>query len=769
MLAAIACPSAADAKDAVHRIDIVAASLPEALAELSREAGVSIGTEGILPHARVPQVHGRMTVGEALARLLANSGFAARQVGGTAWRIERAPPRTRLPSQSHVKYPSEVYPELAEPIIVVAAKRNRSLEDLPMALAVVQLDDIRRHDPGSATAGVAGDIEGLSLTALGPGRNRMFLRGIADSPFNGESQATVAVMLDDARLTYSAPDPDIRLVDVERVEVLKGPQGSLYGTGALGGIYQIVTRRPDLDQASLDLSVGAGTVAHGRTGASGSAIANLPLVQGGAALRLVGYAAEEPGWIDTGPRSDSNSNRLLGTRAALGIDAGDRWRVDLTGFAQWLEVRDSSYVYQPHAHVRPAQLPEPHDNDLRHIAVRAARPAEQFNLLLSSAVTWHEVEDTLDATQGAAGLGLSDPRLFEDKRHYRVWDSEARIDGRFGTLDWLVGLSHVEARQILRAKLSGSLSADQLPINDDRRATSDSAAFGEVTVPVVSGLKLAAGARLYHSVVKETHLLTTRVVSSEQRRSGLTPSASLSWRPRHGRLIYLRYGSAFRQGGVDFSPAGQVENLRGDELATIEFGWRESLPGGGRLELDTYHTWWKNVQSDLLEPNGLIETANVGNARIVGAELSLDQPIGRDWRVQAGVTLNDARLVRSTSGLVLDDRHLPIVPRYTLRAAVGRDFRLGESAASIKLQLRYLGPARLSFDPALDRPMGRTFDSRLEGHITLDSMEVGLSIENVLDWSADTFAYGNSLRFADMRQYTPQRPLTASLSLLRRF
>src|SRR5690606_14816127 len=104
---------------------------------------------------------------------------------------------------------------------------------------------------------------------LGPGRNRLFLRGVADSPFSGESQSTVAVVLDEARVTYSAPDPDIRLVDVERVEVLKGPQGSYYGTGTLGGIYHIVTRRAQVDKTSLALSANVESVAHGGTGRGG--------------------------------------------------------------------------------------------------------------------------------------------------------------------------------------------------------------------------------------------------------------------------------------------------------------------------------------------------------------------------------------------------------------------------------------------------------------------------------------------------------------------
>ncbi|WP_447412480.1 hypothetical protein, partial [Clostridium perfringens] len=78
---------------------------------------------------------------------------------------------------------------------------------------------------GFASTDVALGLEGLSLTNLGPGRNRQFIRGVADSPFNGPSQSTVAVVLDEARITFDAPDPDLRLVDMERIELLKGPQG----------------------------------------------------------------------------------------------------------------------------------------------------------------------------------------------------------------------------------------------------------------------------------------------------------------------------------------------------------------------------------------------------------------------------------------------------------------------------------------------------------------------------------------------------------------
>ena len=638
-----------------------------------------------------------------------------------------------------------------------------------MAVSIVSLSDMERHDTGSDTATVAGDTEGLALTSLGPGRNRMFLRGISDSPFNGESQSTVAVVLDDTRLTYAAPDPDIRLVDIERVEVLKGPQGSLYGTGALGGIYHLVTRRAELDETTLSTSAGAQIVAAGGTGITGSAIGNLPIVAGRAALRAVVYAANEPGWVSTGARHDANASRLSGARAGLGVDTGGDWRLDLTGFAQWLESRDSRYVYEPGSRMRPEQLAEPHDNDLRHLSARFARLGKGgTDIVFSSGLTWHEVGDTLDAQVGAESFGLADPRLLEDSRNYRVWDSEFHASGRLRGLEWLAGISHVEARQANLSTLS-SQSGAQLVIDDDRRTAYDTAAFTDLTLALSGTLKLNAGARLFRSTVKETRAIPGGTVSRDRDRTGVTPSAAISWRPNADRLLFLRYGSGFRQGGSDISPTGNLEVLKGDELAMIEGGWREQFASGGKVDAGVWYAWWENLQSDMLQPDGLIETENAGNARIVGAEASIELPLGPAWRIEGGANVTIAKLIDNALGITLDDRHLPVVPKYTVRASLRHDFSIGASDLWLRGRLRYIGPARLSFDPRLDRPMGKVLETRLEGHARLGTFEVAIAVDNLLGRKADTFAYGNSLRFAQFRQFTPQQPMTVSFSVLRSF
>jgi outer membrane receptor protein involved in Fe transport len=631
-----------------------------------------------------------------------------------------------------------------------------------VAISVVPLGDDEDGDADRDSAWAVRRTEGVALAGQGPGRNRMFLRGVADSPFNGDSQSTVAVILDDSRLTYSAPDPDIRLVDVERVEVLKGPQGTLYGTGALGGIYRVVTRRPDPSAAAFEAAAETEALASGQLGASASAMANLPLVQGAAALRVLAYGGKSPGWVDTGADEDSNSGTVIGLRAGVGIEPGSGWRIDASGFGQWLNSADSSYVYAKGARARPAQLAEPHDNDLRHLSLSARRDGA-MELTLASGVTWHEVRDRYDATQGADGFGLADPELLDEDRNYRTWDSELRLTGAAGPVDWLAGLSHVEARQETETSLT-SASAGALILEGDHRVVSDSAAFGEATLALSSDVDLLAGGRVFRTHLQDRREKGTEAFEISRTQVGATPAIALSWRVQRGTLVYIRYGSAFRQGGSGLSGTGQIEMLAGDELATLEAGWRQAI-GDATLDVGAYYSQWENVQSDMLGADGLLTTRNAGDARIVGAEATFSGALAPGWTLDAGAAWQSALLVRNETGIELDDRRLPAIPAYTLRGTLSRKWVVGSLRAELDLALRYLGPARLSFQPQLDLPMGNYFETSLEGHVQLDRLRISLTLENLFGTKADTLPYGNPLRIASMRQYTPQRPTAISLQL----
>ena len=753
---------------APRRIDIAAGTLAAALDELGREAGISVGAEGALPALRVVGVRGTMSPQAALGRLLAGSGYVARQVGPSAFRIERtstpaARPVPPIPDQGPLSPPPMTF---GEPIVVTATKRDQPLSELPLAVAVVRFDPSGVHDAQPDTASVKRQIEGLALGGQGPGRNRMFLRGVADSPFTGSTQSTVAVVLDGARVTWSAPDPDLRLIDVSRVEVIKGPQGALYGTGALGGIYHIVSNRPDTTGASARFEGGPTVVGSGEFGAHGSAIFNLPVVADRVAVRASIFGAREPGWIETGPRGDANRLRVGGGRAALRWQESG-WSIDLAGQMQRLNSADSQYVYVPGKRSRPAQRAEPHDNDFSHAAVEISGPVGATQLHLVSAMTWHDVSETFDATVGAGGFGLANPARFIDDRTYRVWDNEARLSGRWGGASWVLGFGHVEARERNYSRLESlDPTVPALTVELLRRQATDTALFGEATVPLGGTVAATLGVRLYHDSISDRLKGAGGGAVREERRTGVSPSASLSWHAGARGLVYLRYGSAIRQAGLDVPIGSNGKPFEGDELQTAEVGLRRQLPAGGRLELSAYATDWKNLQSDVLLANGLFAARNAGRARVVGAEASLDARIAQGWRLSLGATLQDARLFRNELGIEFEDRRLPVVPLYTLRARIEHGFAWrGENGATIAGELHYDGPARLSFDPVLDRPMGKSLDVRFGGRIALGRWSLGLQIDNLLNSRANQFAYGNPFRILTTRQFVPAAPPRASLSI----
>ncbi|MGZ3269573.1 MAG: TonB-dependent receptor domain-containing protein, partial [Croceibacterium sp.] len=752
--------SAAEARDDPRiKIDIEATSLPEAIAELAREAFVSVGTEGSLPRIRTQSLQGRMTVDAALARLLHGTGYAARRVSATAWRIERAPNPTVPPPPPAAPGTPEI---ATEEIVVNATKRDLTLDTAPLAASVVQFTPAERLDPGSNTQRVAQHLEGLSLTGQGPGRNRMFLRGVADSPFGGKSQATVAVLLDDARLTYVAPDPDIRLVDVDRVELLKGPQGSLYGSGALGGIYRIVTNRADPSKFSIGGSVTGEAVAAGEIGGGGSVVVNVPLVADVMAIRLVGYGEESPGWLNTGSRKDSNGSTVVGVRGGLGIEPGGGWRVDATGFGQWLQAKDSNYTYQPKAHDRPAQLPEPHDNDLVHASLRLAHDGA-MQVVLSSGYTVHDVNDRYDATQGADSFALPNPQTLDDDAHYRLWDSEARMTGKLGRIAWLGGLSYVQSWQNSVRTLTDA-GGTQLVIESVDRHESEAALFGEGTLPLSDAFDATLGGRLFDTILHERRAVATDEGRKELSQTGITPSASLSWHPHPGRLVYLRYGAAQRQGGTTVDPNGAVQTLDEDKLTTLESGWRETA-GAVDLDLGVYQSWWHDIQSDVLLTNGLVETANVGDGSITGAELSVKARVDCGWQIEGGAMVQSALLTRDMSGLKLHDRRLPVVPSWTLRGSLARGFTLRSWDATLSANARYVGPARLSFDPALDRPMGNYLETGIGLEARRGRWSLALEGRNLFNARGDSFVYGNPLRIFSTQQYVRQDPFSLRFSV----
>ncbi|MGD9812384.1 MAG: TonB-dependent receptor, partial [Sphingobium sp.] len=573
----LATVSTAVADQAAARDSVIVISggpLAPAIAALSRQTGIAIGIEGELPTVSVNPVRGTMSPASALKRMLRGTGLVAVRVGKSSYRLER---QDRL---SPVLQPAAVVASVPQDIVVTAGKRNEMLVDIPLSVSVVSLPEGAAMEGTAGTAAIAGRIEGLALTNIGPGHNRQFIRGVADSPFSGPSQSTVSLQIDDVRATYNAPDPDLRLVDIERVEVLKGPQGPLYGTGALGGVYHIITRKPDLERFSAFVSADGAVINDGDYGVGGQAMFNIPVVANRLGFRAVAYASREPGWIDTAAGGDRNYMKLSGGRAALRAIPADGWTLDVAGTIQWLHVDDSQYVFARHSRFRDTTVSEPQDNDFRMSSATLRGSVGGVQILAAVGLVGHEVKTGLDATASAAALGVSGPAFVEEERKYHMFDSELRLSGGgVSSLQWLGGVSYLNADNRQDSDLAANGANASLPLLKWRQQVSESAIFGEVSIPILTRFRAVAGARLFHWSIENETGLNLGSVSNSRSKTGVTPSLALQWKPGSHSMIFARYASAFRPGGLSPTTASDG-SYDSDELANFELGTRLSFLGG---------------------------------------------------------------------------------------------------------------------------------------------------------------------------------------------
>jgi len=166
-----------------------------------------------------------------------------------------------------------------------------------MSIAAFSNDDIVREG-FKQLEDYAVRIPALSFGTRHPGGSNVVMRGCAVSGIAFSDNPTTAIYLDEQPITVAGFNPDPRLVDIARIEALSGPQGSLFGDASQCGTLRIITNKPDLDEFDAWVDLGAHSVSKGDTGYDISAMANIPLANGKAALRLVGFQAEEAGYID---------------------------------------------------------------------------------------------------------------------------------------------------------------------------------------------------------------------------------------------------------------------------------------------------------------------------------------------------------------------------------------------------------------------------------------------------------------------------------------
>ncbi len=805
---AVAAPAAAfvvaaPAAAGQEAVDLPAGRLGDAVLALGRQSGTGIVVSDPALWARyVPAVRGRMTARQALDRLAVAANADVVAAGSVGWRlVPRKPVRLVARVRRPAVVPVQAVVEGTD-VVVTGSKRDVRLRDFAGQVALLDGVDLALGGAGGTEA-ILARLASVSSTHLGAGRNKLFIRGIADSSFTGPTQTTVGQYFGDLRLSYNAPDPDLRLYDIASVEVLEGPQGTLYGAGSLGGIIRTVPNAPELGATSASIAGGLAATWHGDPGADLGATLNVPLGER-TALRVVGYAVREGGYIDNPvlDRRDVNRTRIGGGRATVRLEAGNGWTVDLGGIGQWTRGDDSQYADRDAAPLtRSSAIVQGFSADYTMAQVVVSGAIGGLKFKSSTGIVGQTLTERYDATipsgtttvfgpgtvadsgtvvgSGAAISADGEPRVFAQRNATVLIANETRLwrPMRHG-FGWVVGASFTHNRTRLSRSL-GPVDAPA-PVTGVTNRIDEATLYGEGSLQLLRGLTVTAGARVTRASLAGTgedvapaRLVTVALararLTADRHETSLLPSASVIAAVLPKLSLYGRYQQGFRPGGLAIE-SDFVRRFDNDRVRTLESGVRYGLAGvdTAYLTASVSHTLWQDIQADFIDATGLPSTANIGDGRIWTFSATGGWKPVAGLTLDAGFTYNDSRVTEPSAALyvaLLRMSQVPNIARYAAR--LGADYRHAVGP-DLELRLygwaRYVGRSRLGVGPVLGEEQGDYLDTALTARIGRPSLGLTLGMTNLTDGVGNRFALGTPFQVGS-GQITPQRPRTIRIGL----
>lgn len=468
-------------------------------------------------------------------------------------------------------------------ILVTAHKREEAMEQVSASIAVIVAGNLAETGKNSF-ADYVNTVPGLSVASGGPGLTTLAVRGITTGSVRNDepqSQETVAVDLDEIPVSVNGLNPDFGLFDLERIEVLRGPQGSVIGSGAMGGAIRLVTRRPNPGVVLGVLELFALATDHGGVNHDLRGMINLPLAGEALTLRSDGYGSRVDGYVDntaTG-EPDVNDTTSHGGRVALGARLGERLTLELTALAHDLRTGSRSEQSDPFRR-RTRAFDGLSDKTRAYSAVMDYRLDGATVTSATALLDKRNVNrNSLEFLLGAA-LGIDSATPLVDTADVREFTQELRVaSDESGNLGYLAGLFYQDRRrdfvqdatvpgfdnQIgLPSTGLGTPSADQAFYGTQNIRSHQCAAFGELSYRIAPSLRLAAGVRFFrfrqNYETFSSGLLNGGASSSAGRvaESGITPSISLAFTPTSDSMAYARFAKGYRPGGPRQPPVQRI-------------------------------------------------------------------------------------------------------------------------------------------------------------------------------------------------------------------
>jgi outer membrane receptor protein involved in Fe transport len=754
-------------------IRIPAEPLAQALIDLAVQTQLSVSETGVdFGTAKAKPLSGTYTPEEALSVLLRGTGFTFAFVDSGTVQIRSA---ALLPGATHQ---AVLRPEI---VVVTATKRPEVEAELPYALTVLsapELIDAR----GRSTSDLTSQVAQLTATNLGPGQDKIFLRGLTDSIVPGLSESVVAIYLDNVRVGDDTPDPDLALVDVDRVEILSGPQGTLYGSGALEGLVRIVTHQPEMNAYDTAVSASLSSTKYGGISDDVNAVINLPLADDILALRLVAFTRDDAGYMDQTRLGipDSNWTKTSGGRAALKWQPNAVWSATASLVYQQIRTGDAQYQDRSWpAYTRDAHILEPHSDAFLDGSIDIAASLGFAHLVSASAVVERRLDERFDASLAWSGLtgfplGASS---FDDGRRLLSYTHETRLVSDPGKRwEWLAGLFLSRRDEEFHSLLAGPDAAGaRITARREQRDdnATEAAFFGELTYKFTDDASLTGGVRVFNASRDVTAEIASMIGDAgtfrgSNTQTGATPKLVASYRPMPDLLLYAQATEGYRLGGlnVDGPPGvslGDDNAFDSDTLWNYEIGAKTRLFDGLVVARGaTYFDKWKDVQTDQIGPDGGFFVLNAGTVSSLGAEAELAVGPIYNLSFHGNFFWNNARLTNANPSLVQTEGVLPAAPRTKYSLSARYDLPVRGYDAFVTGDFGYVGKSHIGFDERAPT-MGGYHVADVGLGVSSGQWQALLFVNNLQNADEDTFGFGNP--FDPNPQVTPPRPRTIGVSV----
>ena len=660
-----------------------------------------------------------------------------------------------------------------EEILVTASKREAKLQDLPISIYALT-ESMLEISGIDEIGGLRDVVAGFEVVGSRPGTSTAAMRGVSNvSTGSPQFTSSVGYYLDEVPLsTLNGQSPDFALWDVERVEVLRGPQGTLFGEGSMGGTLRVITNKPNPNETEGRFGASMESIQDGGTGWNVQGMLNLPLVEDELAVRVMARTSDADGWIDIPAfnAKDANTVKQSDIRVATRWLASDELTIDMSymwsdiEFGAALEETEDG-IYAPSLFGFVLPLGAQSEGTNKHQTANLTLDYDFGGFSLVAATSWFKQEsfNLSDSTQPSAaflGLAPGSSILGETSNNAEIFAQEIRlVSDTDGRLDWTVGVFYKDVefeRQVTidYTFTGGPFGAFGNAFDIQYLNPSDALAiFGEIDFALTDTVSLQMGLR-YYEEDREANFISgfdplfnpgSGMVSATSDDSAVSPAFSVHWEVTESTSLFARAAKGFRGGGVNIPPIlvppgiaipDFPQGVGPEELWSYELGFKSNLTSGVSLNAYLYYVDWSDLQlvvNCCFNFHNWFE--NLSSAESYGAEMELFAmlPIeGLNLTINAAYT--ETEIKESVSDEVFgvtvrEGAKIPMVPDWKWFAALDYNRPLSDSLS---------GRFRMSWS---HRGESHTTPANNPAEINQKSDQLGLSLGLLgEEWTLDLFA-----------------------------